>query len=429
MEDVQVTAGKAASGSRTLLSRLLSGTRSSEPLIDIGTTSLTGVRSGVIPGFGTIRRGSHVSHGTLALDPTDCLCLGSHFVRTGLLFKEPEGAYEGSVDAFGVQWQWDRGVAAPIRHPLENAELMDVAHLPRPFWQEPAQPIPPEIAERSIVIADAPCPGLLDLCFMLRNPWRLMEDIASNWRMASALLEWSQETITEAYAYMLGRLPHQPDVIVYSDDLGFDGSMFLSPADFRTYVQPRLRGLLSALRRLTSASICFHSCGAIGPILRDIVDLGIEIINVDTKARDMAARRVRQSLPASTVLHGTTDLCALGAAIENRNPAAVASLITELADSSPVIAAPTDSLSSSKELSDAVRGASFVRNLNEEDFDALRRIGPVRSIIEKALERTRSTPPLTLCRPGSHSQNEHLTFAIDPVRGQGGEAKGHTFIQ
>lgn len=238
---------------------------------------------------------------------------------------------------------------------------------------------------------------------MLRNPWRFMDDITSDWRMASALLEWALETIVESYAYVLGKLPRQPEIIVYSDDLGFYDSMFLSPSDFRTYVRPRFRSLLMRLRRLTSASVCFHSCGAIQPIISDIADLGIEIINVDTKARGMAARQVRQSLPASTVLHGTTDLCALGAAIENQNLAEVAFLITELADSAPVIAGPADSLSSSKELFDAVRGTSFVRNLSDEDFEALRRLGPVRRIIERALEKTRSSPALAGCHWSSHS--------------------------
>lgn len=187
MEDVQTTTGEAVTNSRSLLSRMLSGAQSTRPLIDIGTTSLTGLRAGVIPGFRTHHWGAHSSHATLALGPTDCLCLGSDFIRTGLLFNEPEIGDGRSVDAFGVLWQWDKGAVSPLRHPLESAELMVVARHPRPLWQEPAQLIVPEIAERSVVIAEAPCPGLLDLCFMLRNPWRFMEDITSDSRMASAL--------------------------------------------------------------------------------------------------------------------------------------------------------------------------------------------------------------------------------------------------
>lgn len=104
--------------------------------------------------------------------------------------------------------------------------------------------------------------------------------------------------------------------------------------------------------------------------------------------------------------------------------AEVASLITERAESAPVIAGPADSLSSSREISDAVRGASFVRNLSGDDFNALRRIGPVRSVIEKALERTWSSPPPALCPPNGHRRREQLPCGINPIRGKGGEDKG-----
>jgi hypothetical protein len=345
------------------------------------------------------------------------------------LFDEPDIADGQSLDTFGVQWLWDRGVAAPFLHPLENAGLSDVERHPRPSLHEPVQLIQPDIAQRSLVIADAPCPGLLELCFMLRNPWRFLDDITSDWKMASALMEWSLDTIVESYAHMVGQLPSQPDVIVYSDDLGFHDSMFLSPNDFRTHVLPRLRTLLARIRRLTPAAICFHSCGAILPIMRDIADLGVDIVNVDTKARGMAVREIRQSLSASTILHGATDLCALGAAIANRDTARVALLITELADSAPVIAGPIDSLSSGRQIADAARGASFVRCLSDEDFLRLGHIGPVRSVIEEALERTQSAPSLALCLPNSHGSGEHLPRSVDPFKGEGGENKGHTFVQ
>lgn len=67
MEDVQTTTGEAVTNSRSLLSRMLSGAQSTRALIDIGTTSLTGLRAGVIPGFRTNHWGAHSSHATLAL--------------------------------------------------------------------------------------------------------------------------------------------------------------------------------------------------------------------------------------------------------------------------------------------------------------------------------------------------------------------------
>lgn len=377
---------------RIKLAELLSGNWNGPPLIDIGTTSLTGIRASALP---HLRKDSAVAHPiyeTLPLAPMDCIRLGSDFIRTGLLFDPPVITDEPFTDAFGVQWQRDEGFLSPISHPLETAGLKDILHYPKPQWRNQVQLVEPELKDAGILIADAPCPGLLDLSFMLRNPWRFMEDIAEkNWQIATALLDWSLETIVDAYNYMLNSLPEQPNIIIYSDDLGYQDGMFFSPSDFRNLVRPYMHSLLTWLRQLTPAAICFHSCGAIRPILKDIAELGIELINLDTNARGMNVLEVRRELPASIILHGSNDLCALGEAIVNKDKAGIALLITELAQSVPVVAGPLDNMSSTEEVLAAIRGAAFIRNLSSDDFEKLRHIGPVRNIIEEAIEKTFST--------------------------------------
>ncbi|GAB6174109.1 hypothetical protein JCM15765_35870 [Paradesulfitobacterium aromaticivorans] len=381
---------------RSQLEEMLSGKKNGVPLIDIGTTSLTGIRVGAVPRLQKNNALAHPIFKTIPLEPTDCIHLGSDFIRTGLLYDPQVLEDERYIDAFGVEWLRDEGDLAPFSHPLETAGLRDIAHHPKPQWLQPVQQVEPELARNSLVIADAPCPGLLDMCFMLRSTWKLMEDISENPLVVSALLEWSLETITSAYEHLLASLDKQPDVIIYNDDLGFQNGMFLSPLNFRNYVRPYLRTLLTHLRTLTPAAICFHSCGAISPIVPDIADLNIEIVNLDTYAKGMDVMRLRQELPSSVVLHGSNDLCALGVAVAKQDKARIAFLITELAHSAPVIAGPMDNMSSADEVLAAVRGATFIRNFSDDDFEKLRRLGPVRSIIEGALEKTLSMELLAI---------------------------------
>lgn len=390
MADVQIVRGDRVMSPRSRLEEMLSGKKNGVPLIDIGTTSLTGIRAGAIPRLQKDNALAHPIFKTIPLEPTDCLRLGSDFIRTGLLYDPQVIEDEHFIDAFGVEWLRDEEHLAPISHPLETAGLTDIARHPKPQWLQPVQQVEPELSSSSIVIADAPCPGLLDMCFMLRNTWQFMEDIAENRRVASALLEWSLETIISAYEYMLTSLDKQPDIIIYNDDLGYQDGMFFSPLDFRNYVRPCLRTLLTRLRNLTPAAICFHSCGAISPILPDIADLNVEIVNLDTYAKGMDVMRLRRELPSSVVLHGSNDLCALGEAVANQDKAGIAFLITELVQSVPVIVGPMDNMSSAEEVLAAVRGAVFIRNLSDDGFEDLRRLGPVRSIIEEAIEKTLS---------------------------------------
>ncbi|GAV21633.1 uroporphyrinogen decarboxylase family protein [Carboxydothermus pertinax] len=377
---------------RIKLAELLSGNWSGPPLIDVGTTSLTGIRVGALPHLRKDNAVAHPIYEILPLKPMEYIRLGSDFIRTGLLFDLPVITDEPFTDAFGVQWQRDKGFLSPISHPLETAGLKGILHYPKPQWRNQVQLVEPEFRNGGILIADAPCPGLLDLAFMLRNPWRFMEDIAEkNWQITTAILDWSLETIVDAYNYMLMSLPEQPDIIIYSDDLGYRNGMFFSPSDFRKFVRPYMHSLLTRLRQLTPAAICFHSCGAIRPILKDIAELGIEIFNLDTKAKGMNVLEVRRELPASIILHGSNDLSALGEAVANKDKARIALLITELAQTAPVIAGPLDNVSSAEEVLAAIRGAAFIRSFSNEDFEILRQIGPVRNIIEEAIEKTFST--------------------------------------
>jgi hypothetical protein len=326
---------------------------------------------------------------TLPLDAEDTAALGSDFARVGLLYEPPVVVEDTFTDPFGVEWLWADDSAAPLNHPLEHAGFLDVARHPRPKWPGAVQTLPrrPAGASRPLVVADAPCSGIVETCFGLRNAWQFMTDVTDNWRVANALLDWSLEAVATGYETMLAALPAQPDVVLYGDDYGYQGGMFLSDEDFRTFVRPRLRTLFSRIRRVTTAAICFHCCGAVRPILADLADLGVELLNLQYDAKGMGLSDVRSALPRTTVLHGYTDLHALGAALEVSDRRAVAVLTDELVRSAPAIAAPVDNLASERELRTTARAARFVRALSEEDVGELRRVGPARDVLDRAAMR------------------------------------------
>lgn len=355
-------------------------------LVDLGTSTLTGVCAAALP---ELEAGSAFGHPiipTLPLSAADCARLGSDFARAGLVFAPPSAEANGEfTDLFGVDWLAAESGPAPLRHPLEKATLGEVARHPRPVWPGRTQVVERGVEDR-IVIADAPCPGLLEMCFNLRNGWRFLEDLTANWRVASALLDWSLETIESAYHHMLIRLPAPPDVVIYGDDYGYEGGMFLSDVDFRTHLRPRLRTLLSRLRRLTPAAVCLHCCGAIRPIAADLADLGVEIVNFDFNARGMGIDEMRRKLPRALVFHGAVDLVTLGRVIDGGDHASAALFAIELASCVPAIAAPPDNLGTPEDLAAAVRGAAFVRALSAGDLATLRRFGPVREVIERAIQ-------------------------------------------
>jgi hypothetical protein len=374
---------------------MLAGEPGDEILVDLGTSTVTGVCAPGAPDLAhSVRYVGHPVLQTLTLADADVRALGSDFVRTGMVYDPPDVIDDVFADRFGVEWLWADGSAAPLNHPLENATYTEVARHPRPSWPDLFQVRAPvaDGQDRALIVADAPCPGLIETCFGLRNSWQFMTDIADNWRVANALLDWSLEAVATGYEQLLAALPVAPDVVLYGDDYGFQAGMFLSDEDFRTFVRPRLRTLFSRIRRHTSAPINFHCCGAISPILADLADLGVESLNLQYDAKGMELMRVRAALPRNIVLHGYTDLVALGRALETGDRKSIAILTDELVRSAPVVAAPVDSLATEDELLSASRAAHFVHALSAEDVARLRRVGPVRSILDAAARAAAATP-------------------------------------
>jgi hypothetical protein len=362
--------------------------------VDIGTTTITGLQIGACAADMGVQEGvlSHPVLRTVPLAASVSHALGSDFARVGLLFEPPTLQGDEFTDAYGVRWLWAEGQPAPLRHPLQSATLAQIAGHSRPAW--PGQVQVANGAGPSVL--DSPCPGLLETCFALRNSWQFMQDLTDNWRVANALLDWALETVVSAYEQALAGLPQPPDLLLYGDDYGFTGGMFLAVTDFRHFVRPRLQTLVARLRRLSPAPILFHSCGAVRSIVPDLVALGVEALNLDPMAREMVLPDLRRELPADTILHGAVDLVALGRALRLGDMKSIAVLATELAQCAPAVAAPIDNLPSRDQVLDCRIAAAFVHALDPDQWQRLRRFGPVKSVLAQGMAAAGALDPLAL---------------------------------
>ena len=78
------------------------------------------------------------------------------------------------------------------------------------------------------------------------------------------------------------------DVLRFGDDLGTDSGLFMSPEVYRTLFKPRHAQLCAYVKKHSKMATFLHSCGAIRPIIPDLIEAGYDIINpVQTNARDM----------------------------------------------------------------------------------------------------------------------------------------------
>jgi uroporphyrinogen decarboxylase len=80
------------------------------------------------------------------------------------------------------------------------------------------------------------------------------------------------------------------DIVWMGDDLGTQRSLVMSPAQYREWYRPRHRWIVEHIRSIhPQARIAFHCCGHVTPLVRDLIDVGIDVLEaVQAETMDIA---------------------------------------------------------------------------------------------------------------------------------------------
>lgn len=70
------------------------------------------------------------------------------------------------------------------------------------------------------------------------------------------------------------------DVLMLGDDLGMQSSIMMSAAMYREWLKPRLQRVIAAAKAAKpDILIQYHSCGFVLPLINDLIDAGIDVLN------------------------------------------------------------------------------------------------------------------------------------------------------
>jgi len=93
----------------------------------------------------------------------------------------------------------------------------------------------------------------------------------------------------------LGAVGPYIDIILFGDDLGGQISPLISPDMYREYYKPYHRRLWHRARELADVKVMLHSCGAIEPLLGDLIDAGLDTTNpVQTNCTGMDPQHLKE---------------------------------------------------------------------------------------------------------------------------------------
>lgn len=196
----------------------------------------------------------------------------------------------GYVDMWSTPHKWtDVGNYFAINaHPLHSEDLT-IADVEAFAWPDPDQPAMFEgLAEQAkhlnattdyVVGADGIKVGILQTGSQLRGYDRLFTDFALNPELAHALLGRMSAVINEMYRHYMRAVGQHVQVVVITDDQGTQKSLMVSPRMFRAFIKPYLKSLIETIKSEADVKVLMHCDGAIVPILPDLIEIGVDIIN------------------------------------------------------------------------------------------------------------------------------------------------------
>jgi uroporphyrinogen decarboxylase len=117
------------------------------------------------------------------------------------------------------------------------------------------------------------------------------------------LFDFAYEYTTRIYEM----LPGQITMSYVAEDFGGQENLLFSPRTIRTLFIPRMKRIID-LAHQAGAYVFFHSDGAIRPIIQDMIDAGIDLLNpLQWRCKGMEREGLKRDFGSQVVLHGGVD--------------------------------------------------------------------------------------------------------------------------
>jgi uroporphyrinogen decarboxylase len=121
--------------------------------------------------------------------------------------------------------------------------------------------------------------AIFEACWCVRGMREFFVDLIMDRRMAETLLEKVLEIQCARYGRYLDCVGEYLDVVAVGDDLGGQTGPLISREMYQSLIKPYHKRYFEFIKSKTSARLKLHSCGAIEPLLDDLIDVGVDIIN------------------------------------------------------------------------------------------------------------------------------------------------------
>jgi uroporphyrinogen decarboxylase len=245
------------------------------------------------------------------------LMFDSDFRRVALNFGTPNIINNMYEDGFGMKLK----KAEPheyydvVYHPLEDANIEDLDKMKLPDPNNPElyyglKDKAKDLYENTdyAIVADCGVPGFYETSQKLRGYENLACDLMLDANFLTTLYDKLFELQKVFFKNYLDEVGKYVQVICYADDLGMQDRLQMSPDTYRKILKPYHKKIFKFIHEIADVKILLHCCGSIYPVINDLIDAGVDILNpVQTRANDMDLGKLKENFHNRIIFWGGID--------------------------------------------------------------------------------------------------------------------------
>ena len=237
--------------------------------------------------------------------------------RVGMNVSVPDFKGDTYYNGFGVLHRKASGhlYYDVIENPLRDYDLDELVHMQMPDPDNPAlyhglANKAKELYNNSeyAIFADFGVPGFFETCQKLRGYEQFACDLLLEPELVKALFDRLLELQKRFFKNYLSHVGRYAVAVGYADDLGMQDRPQISPEIYRNIIKPYHKEIFRYIHDISDVKIMLHSCGAIIPLMDDLLDAGVDIFNpVQTAAAGMDPAILKARFGKNVVFWGGID--------------------------------------------------------------------------------------------------------------------------
>jgi uroporphyrinogen decarboxylase len=202
--------------------------------------------------------------------------VNNNYAMEGIV-HEHEG--ESHVDEWGIKWEKQGAFNQVVEFPLASASPEEIGAYRFPEERlehllSLMQPVVAQAAKCFIGCDVSPC--VFEMYWRLRGMENTLLDLGMHPDVAGGLLGRCADFAVTLSQEACGRFPL--DWLWTGDDVAGQDALIMSPKCWREQIKPHLKRVVD-VGVARDLPVAYHCCGALRPIIPDLIEMGITVLN------------------------------------------------------------------------------------------------------------------------------------------------------